>query len=143
MYKGKGTTFDKLVRWFTNSIYSHVEIYDVNSNQSYSSSFRDGGVRKKTIVFNSESWDFFFIDQKYTSEMLEDFFISTKGSKYDMLGVVIGHLIKMPLHYKKKYFCNEWCGEFLQVSQPHKFNPKTLLEHLVEVDKVTTYKEHA
>ena len=40
-YKGKGDWVDKLVRWWTKSQYSHVEV--VVGNTWISSSPRDGG----------------------------------------------------------------------------------------------------
>ena len=47
-YKGKGNWVDLIIRVFTNSPYSHVEI--VLNKDWYSSSPRDGGVRVKQIV---------------------------------------------------------------------------------------------
>ena len=46
-YKAKGDWVDLLIRVFTNSKYSHVEI--VHIKDWYSSSPRDGGVRVKQI----------------------------------------------------------------------------------------------
>ena len=43
-YKGEGDWVDKLVRWWTKSQYSHVEVV---GNMWVSSSPRDGGVNAK------------------------------------------------------------------------------------------------
>ena len=43
LYKGRGTLFNALIRWWTRSPYSHCEL--VINGTCYSSSIRDGGVR--------------------------------------------------------------------------------------------------
>lgn len=59
-YKGKGNWVDLLIRVFTHSKYSHVEI--VHNKDWYSSSPRDGGVRVKQIVDDGNGWDFVEVD---------------------------------------------------------------------------------
>lgn len=57
-YKGEGLAFNRIIRWWTKSIYSHTEL--VIEGQSYSASERKGekGARVKLIAFNPEHWDF-------------------------------------------------------------------------------------
>ena len=87
-YKAKGTLIDLLIRVFTNSKYSHVEI--VCNKDWYSSSPRDGGVRVKQIIDDGNSWDFIEVEidkerlyQKYRERqsMIEFLFGSSIDSK--------------------------------------------------------------
>ena len=60
-YKGNDKLLDKIITWTSRGIYSHVEI--IIDNVSYSSSGRDGGVRRKalgTMHYNDvNKWDIF------------------------------------------------------------------------------------
>ncbi|QDJ13073.1 enoyl-CoA hydratase [Mergibacter septicus] len=124
LYKGKPSSKierikDGLIRFFTKGIYSHCElvverveylngyhyereiIYDC-----YSSSPRDGGVRKKQININKDKWDLIQLDN-ITEEQIKSYFEKTKGKKYDIfgaLGVVFGLRER-----KSRFFCSEWC----------------------------------
>lgn len=52
-YKGEGDWVDKVVRWWTKSQYSHVEV--IVGDTWYSSSPRDGGVRSMQMEdYNAE-----------------------------------------------------------------------------------------
>ena len=48
-YKGEGNFFDKLIRWWTKSSYSHCELI-FSDGIFFSADPRDGGVRYKNIV---------------------------------------------------------------------------------------------
>ena len=78
-YKAKGTWVDLLIRAFTHSPYSHVEI--VCNRDWYSSSPRDGGVRIKQIVDDGNSWDFIEVDSD--KDRLYQKYREYKGRGYD------------------------------------------------------------
>ena len=48
--------YNRLVRWWTKSPYSHVELV-VSTGRAWSSSFEDGGVRSKLIDLDPAKWD--------------------------------------------------------------------------------------
>ena len=97
-YKGvktenpKAKLFDRLVCFVTGSKYSHVELL-VGYNPitgyayAYSSSGRDGGVRRKTIDVHTPSWDVFMTPCTRTDWEHASWFHSLFGQKYDWLGV--------------------------------------------------------
>lgn len=123
-YKVKHAVSDFLIRKFTKSKYSHCEIAirtkDSDRYLCFSSSFRDGGVRAKVIKPKEHHWDFVKVD--VDEDKLYEFFDSTVGMKYDLLGClgIVSNKIK---HKKNEYFCSEWCAEVLGYKNPEKMTP--------------------
>lgn len=111
-YKGKGNWIDKLIRFWTKSNYSHVEI--VFDDMWYSISPRDNYIRRKKIDFKEENWD--FIEIQINSSSFEEFFKKTEGMKYDWLGIFLSQVFPLNVDAKNRYFCSEWCSEALGVS---------------------------
>ena len=123
-YKGKGSATDKVVRWWTSSPYSHVEI--VVGDEWYSSSPRDGGVRVKTITSpNPDSWD--YVEVSVDMEQLQCVFIRHDGKGYDWLGVLLSQWIPLGLENKDKCFCSEFCAEVVGLRDTN-INPQTLYD---------------
>ncbi|PJG83757.1 enoyl-CoA hydratase [Caviibacterium pharyngocola] len=135
LYKGKGDWKDGLIRFFTKGLYSHCEIIivqDVEIEQYdwrkqydfYSSSPRDGGVRHiQKDYLNLENWDLIKLEN-VTKQQITAYFNRTCGAKYDwwgVFGIVFG--IKQK---RSKYFCSEWCGELLGLSESWRFSPNDL-----------------
>lgn len=88
--------------WLTGHHYDHEEYF-----VCYSSSIRDGGVRKKVIDVENEKWDLVLLTGVDESQ-IEFYFQLTKGKRYDWwgaIGVVFG--IK---ENSNKFFCSEWCA---------------------------------
>lgn len=111
-YKGSGDIFDKIVRKWTKSIYSHCEIVD--GNNWYSSSPRDGGVRIKTMkTYNPEHWD--FIDCNIDKERLISVFESNKYKGYDWVGIIFSHIFKFNINSKTRMYCSEFVAEVIGI----------------------------
>ncbi|NOQ32451.1 MAG: hypothetical protein GQ570_15185 [Helicobacteraceae bacterium] len=130
-YKGKGDITDKLIRWWTKSEYSHVEL--AIGDLFYSTSPRDLKVRSKRITPKFESWDYVTIN--VTNEQLEDiklFYKETSNCKYDWLGIFFSQFIKVGVHHKDRWFCSEWVtaslkrAKILEVEYPHNYSPQDL-----------------
>ena len=47
--------YNRLVRWWTRSEFSHVELV-LSTGRAWSASFADGGVRNKLIDFDTANW---------------------------------------------------------------------------------------
>lgn len=123
-YKAKGTLFDKLVRWRTKSIYSHVEI--AIESDWYSSSARDGGVRIKEMTSpNPDNWD--YVDIDIDLDILEAVFREHQLKGYDWLGILFTELIPLNIHQKSKTYCSEFCAEVLQLGKTN-ISPQDLYE---------------
>ena len=108
-YKGEGNWVDKVVRWWTKSQYSHVEV--VVGDMWYSSSPRDGGVRSMRMEdYNAEHWDIIGYPGVSASDVF-DLFRKTKGSKYDFIGILFSQVLPIGLHSSTKWYCSEWAAE--------------------------------
>lgn len=140
LYKGTGgSLYDRVTDWLIRKVtkgrYSHCEIVILRHNftvgeqrpdvvyDCYTSSPRDGGVRRKQINMQDDKWVFIPID--LTEQQVIAYFNRTKGAKYDwwgVLGLVFG--IKQK---RSKFFCSEWCFNLIFNSQDGwRFNPNQL-----------------
>ena len=108
-YKGEGDWVDKVVRWWTKSQYSHVEV--VVGDTWISSSPRDGGVRSMRMEsYNAKHWD--TIDYPGVSTIdVFDLFRRTKGNDYDFIGILFSQVLPTGLHSSTKWYCSEWAAE--------------------------------
>lgn len=112
---------DWLIRKCTHGQYSHCEIAILVKEQSkqylfgntstaqyacYSSSLRDGGVRQKTMLLDSDKWDLIELTDIKAAQII-DYFSQTKDSRYDWFGA-IGVVFGIS-QVRSKFFCSEWC----------------------------------
>ena len=122
--------FDDFTRLVTGGIYSHCElaIENLGEYNCYSSSSRDGGVRKKRMELPLEDWDLLEITHLVNIRDIVDFYKKTRGKNYDFIGLmspVLGNL-----HDDDKYFCSEWCAEAIGLIFPNKYSPSLLYKYL-------------
>jgi len=130
-YKGRGGNWwqrcqDGLIRFFTRGKYSHCEIAASTSGINYqcsTSSPRDGGVRNKAMPLPPSKWDLIVLEGYNFTQMI-DFYTLHKGKKYDWLGV-IGFVLRTR-QSPNRYFCSEYCAEFLGFPEPWRFSPNDL-----------------
>ena len=125
-YKGKKVSvFGKLIRWWTKSPYSHVELaFDFDSSlcpdatpgtrwySTYSSDEADGGTRGKVQWLNPDDWDLVEISHVDQCAALK-WCLSNLGKKYDM-PVIFGMVINPYNDRPDRYFCSEFCLRALQ-----------------------------
>ena len=113
-YTGRGKILDRVIRKWTKSKYSHVEL--IINNISYSASSRDGGVRKKTINYEAENWRIFDLKNIFDINLALKFLNQNLGQKYDHKGIFLSQVINLDKHNKNKYFCSELIIEVLKKS---------------------------
>lgn len=111
-YRAPGNGFDRLIRFWTSSIYSHVELVGGQGTDEqgdwfagYSSSPRDGGVRRAIIRVQDGHWDFVTIPGD--SEKAEAFIRDRIGARYDWLGAIGGAGFRLPIGGRRRWFCSE------------------------------------
>ncbi|WP_424585420.1 enoyl-CoA hydratase [Volucribacter amazonae] len=119
---------DWLTRKLTKGIYSHCEIVikaeGEEHYQCYSSSIRDGGVRQKTMLLDSDKWDLIELFGVNEAQIIR-YFNQTQGSRYDWFGA-IGVVFGIP-HARSKFFCSEWCANAINGgTQGWRFSPNDL-----------------
>lgn len=120
---------DWLTRVLTRGQYSHCEIavaLDGGQFECYSSSIRDGGVRCKTMPLPAAKWDLIELPDSSGSlkTNLAAVFARTQGQRYDLPGA-LGVVFKTRQR-SGRWFCSEWCGQVLGLSEPWRFSPNDL-----------------
>ena len=124
---------DGLTRILTRGRYSHCEIAIRLDGQNsepqyecYSASLRDKGVRMKTMPLPSEKWDLIALPDVAGSlkANLAAVFARTQGQRYDLAGA-LGVVFKTRQRHER-WFCSEWCGQVLGLSEPWRFSPNDL-----------------
>jgi len=131
-YQSKANWEDKLIAKYTHGSYSHCEI--IIDGYMYSSSPRDGRVRKKKHIVDMNIWKYIHIDIE--AKNILQFFDLTKGCRYDWLGI-LGFIIPFK-DRTNKWFCSEWCSNALKISEykklwklePSKISPNRLYDIL-------------
>jgi hypothetical protein len=114
--------YNRLVRWWTRSQYSHVEL--ILHFAAASSSAMDGGVRFKKIDFDPALWDFVDLPPELAAGA-EAWFNEHYGQPYDYLGNV--HFVLSAVgDDKRKWFCSEAVAAALGMPNPERFDPGTL-----------------
>ena len=91
-YKGKGDFVNTIVRWWTNSVYSHAELVLPDDVTWIGiSPFVKSKIDKKIkLQIEPADWDFVTIEvteQQY--EIIMQFFSDTKGAGYDWVGMLL------------------------------------------------------
>lgn len=123
-YKGNRTginwIYNKGVKFIDRGPYSHCEII-FSSGISASSSFSDGGIRFKEILYDEKKWDFFDLPDKL-EEPAYNWFITHKGLSYDVMGN-IRFLTPLVRDSKYKFFCSEAFGCSLGWREAWRFGP--------------------
>lgn len=124
-YKAEGNFYDKLIRLVNRTKYSHVEL--CIDGYCYSSSPRDGGVRRKLISFG-QHWDAIELEvtEEHKQAMLK-LFEREHGKAYDWLGAIKTTIRFFPNH-KDKWFCSELCAQALGLPKPRKWTPEDLYQ---------------
>jgi len=116
---------DWITRRVTRGKYSHCEIavaLDKGLYRCYSASFRDGGVRIKTMMLPSNKWDLIALDVAYAEIMA--FHDRHIGKRYDwcgVLGFVFGNRDSA-----NKWFCSEYCAACIGFAQAWRISPSLL-----------------
>ena len=118
-YKGKGNFLNRIVRWWTQSEYSHAElVLPERAIWIGISPFLKSKVasRQKLMVDYSE-WD--FIGLNVTQEQLEtimDFFEDTKDCGYDWIGMLLSQFLPCKIKHRERWYCSEWIAYALRIA---------------------------
>jgi len=134
-YKGKGRFFDKLIKWWTKSDYSHVEL--LLGSEMFSASSYSNLVRWTFHNRDESKWDYYDVptERPLTKELVK----SLVGHKYDWLGIMFSIVVPLGLHSSNKYFCSEICSDVLYTlgadieGIPNKMSPNDLAEEILYV----------
>ena len=107
LYKGKGNWANSLIRWRSQSIYSHCEI--IVDGWMYSSTVKDKGVRCKLQTYLSEEdWDIIPIHFN-NGESILHYYSQTKDNPYGWLDLFQTQVFGRSTANNQGDFCLEWC----------------------------------
>ena len=118
-----------LTAWWTRSPYSHVEI--VINGVCYSSSMRDGGVRKKVIDLDKPWWRVIPIEWADEDAALR-VFRRYEGQPYGYLDLLTQHVLRLPVD-DPGLLCSELCALMLGLpeSTARGMAPGALVEYVL------------
>ena len=124
MYKGTRPglqgLYSRITRWVDRGPYSHCELV-FSDGISASSSYIDGGVRFKTIDYNSDHWDFIEVPS-YRENAARYWFREHCGQPYDLWGNV-RFAIGFARDSKGAWFCSEAVMAALGYKEPYRYGP--------------------
>lgn len=118
-YKGEGDFLNKIVRWWTNSVYSHAELVlpDEITWVGISPFLKSKVAKRQKLLYEYEEWDFISID--ITQEQLDiimEFYQYTEGQGYDWIGMLLSQFLPCKIKHKKRWYCSEWIAYALRIS---------------------------
>jgi hypothetical protein len=119
LYKGNGGYFNRLIRYWTKSEYSHAEL--IINGAWYSSSHTDGGVRAKRFDPKPESWT--FIELPHDEAYALWIYSRALGCGYDWTGIIGSQVLPFNVHWPRHYFCSELVAEMLGLKTPQGYSP--------------------
>lgn len=145
-FKGKGTVMDSLIRWWTNSKYSHCEILFDNGLIFSADAWNSKAVRY-TSKFTLDNWDVISIPlNEATVNYIKMWCDDRVGMKYDWTGVLRFVLPILP-QIETRWFCSELCGAALKYAgvlsrevDVHGLSPQGLYMQLLKLQAKSPLK---
>lgn len=122
-HKGLAGVYNRLVRSFDSGKYSHCELI-FSDGMSASSSFMDGGVRFKQIIYDPNNWDIIELPNA-DENAAREWFIKHEGLPYDIRGNLKLVFILIP-QSKNGWFCSEAVAAALRMVDSWRYSPNAL-----------------
>ena len=118
-YKGEGAWHNRIVRWSTQSKYSHAELIMPDGKSISIKPFDPLGIRKERFYEVEPLEDYDMICVPVNQEQIntiEMFFRDTKGDGYDWPGMLISKLTPFFVKRTGRWYCSEWIAYALRLS---------------------------
>ncbi len=118
-YKGKGDVFNKIVRKWTQSEYSHAELIlaDGRTWISITPFIKSKIYSKKDPEYKEKDWDFVELPiTRQQHSIIEQFYSLTEGCKYDWVGMLLSQFMPFKIKSQGKWYCSEWIAYALRIS---------------------------
>jgi hypothetical protein len=118
-YKGEGNALNKIVRWWTKSIYSHAELVlpDGITYLGISPFLKSKVASRKKLLIDYSEWD--VVDLQIAQEQLDiimEFFEDTKGQGYDWVGMLLSQFLPCKIKHRERWYCSEWIAYALRIA---------------------------
>ncbi len=125
-YIGKGRLFDRLIRWYTKSKFSHCEIV-IDGMASSADAWTNRVRAIPASGFNPANWEKI---QVASDAIKATTFVSSQlGKKYDWLGI-LGFFLPVKLQNSNRWYCSEFCAAALGIWK-RPISPQQLYEVLI------------
>jgi hypothetical protein len=143
-YKGNGTIYDKLIRWYTGNgdpaKFSHVEIVLSREGENallFSSSPRDGGVRQAWRKMTPDNWECITVPIGMNEAVLQEFISLELKSKYDWFGIFGSQILARGWQSRHRWFCSEICARVLGLPRPQSYSPESLRKFVLWIKQLS------
>lgn len=118
-YKGYGNILNRIVRWWTASEYSHVELVLPDEKTWVGiSPFLKSKVSSRTKTLEEvDEWD--LVEIELTQDQLDiimEFYEYTEGQGYDWIGMLLSQFLPCRIKHRKRWYCSEWIAYALRIS---------------------------
>jgi hypothetical protein len=129
-YKARGKLLDGAIRWKTWGPYSHCELR-LEQHLTFSSSYRDGGVRYRDMSIDPAKWDRLIVDLPTpAADLLMKWTIRQHGN-YDLWGI-LGFVFGKSIENTAEWYCSEICvdalNRYLDLDLPRHISPNALYQ---------------
>lgn len=152
-YNKKGSPwYGKIIGWWTNSPYYHVEL--IMFNKYWISANPEDEVYIRNLAPLKDSWDYVELKTlKVSREQLEKvvkYINLQNGKKYDFLGILFSQVFKWSIGSDKKWFCSELAVKILNLlgcdlyftQAPQNYSPGDMYKAVKhEAESYVYYKE--
>ena len=118
-YKGQGNFLNKIVRWWTKSIYSHAELVlpDRITWLGISPFLKSKVASRKKFIIEYSDWD--FVTLQVTQEQVDiimEFFEDTENHRYDWVGMLLSQFLPCKIKHRARWYCSDWIAYALRIS---------------------------
>ena len=116
-YKGEGGWHNRIVRWTTQSKYSHAELIMPDNTCISITPFGQAGIRRKEFKEAEEDYDIICVpvsDEQL--ETIEKFYEDTKGDGYDWPGMILSKFTPFFIKRVGRWYCSEWIAYALRLA---------------------------
>lgn len=125
-YKNGEGAIHKIIRWYTDSKYSHAELVmpDGVTWITISPVYNSRVTPRVVLDYDESKWDFIELPlswrepvKKYQKEQLNKFVQETAGNRYDWPGMLLSNLSPFKVRRANRWYCSEWIAHALLYSR--------------------------
>lgn len=140
-YKGSQSVwFHRFIRWWTKSIYSHVELLlDEETWVSISPALLSTVTTRIVTSYEPDDWDFLeFGVSDIQHHALKEFVSETTGDGYDWLGMLLSQILPVIIKSRNRWYCSQ----FIAFAMSHALVLKWRKVGIYEVPDLSPGKLH-
>lgn len=125
----------RFIAWWQRSDVSHCEVALRQWGETYdcaSSSWLDGGVRRKEMQLPPEKWRIYEVESD--RQFADDWASVHNGDGYDWLGL-LGFIFRRIKGMRSRWICTEACAVMLKLKDPWRYDVAQLENFCAQVGR--------